>query len=296
MVYIIYLTGGVARIMGYMSIDNLYKNTEILLFKECYALEKIHGTSAHISWKNGKVLLSPGGEKMERFEKIFNIEELEKKFKELFDCDVVVFGEAYGGKCQGMSETYGKELKFIAFDVKVDKSWLDVPNAKEVADKLGLEFVAFAKVDTNIETLDTYKNPSAGQAKRNGIEGFKMREGIVLRPLIELTKNNGSRIIVKHKRDEFKETRTKREVDPKSLKILEDAKAIAEEWVTPMRLNHVLDKLGNPTEIEKTREVIKAMKDDVFREAKGEIKESKAAITFIGKKAARLYKERISKI
>ena len=30
--------------MGYMHIDNLYKDQRILQFKECYALEKIHGT------------------------------------------------------------------------------------------------------------------------------------------------------------------------------------------------------------------------------------------------------------
>ena len=29
--------------MGYIHIGNLYKDQEILLFKECYALEKIHG-------------------------------------------------------------------------------------------------------------------------------------------------------------------------------------------------------------------------------------------------------------
>ena len=37
--------------MAYMHIDNLYKNQEVLLFKECYAMEKIHGTSAHIRSK-----------------------------------------------------------------------------------------------------------------------------------------------------------------------------------------------------------------------------------------------------
>lgn len=28
--------------MGYLHIDNLYKAQEILLFRTCYALEKIH--------------------------------------------------------------------------------------------------------------------------------------------------------------------------------------------------------------------------------------------------------------
>ncbi len=282
--------------MGYLHIDNLYKNTEILLFKHCYAMEKIHGTSAHISWKDGKVNLFSGGEKHEKFAKIFDIAELENKFSELFDGDVVVFGEAYGGKCQGMSETYGKELKFVAFDVTVDKNWLDVPNAADVSNKLGLDFVSYVKVSTNLDRLNEERDRDSMQSVKNGCGEGKLREGVVLRPLIEVTKNNGSRIIVKHKRDEFIETKTKREVDPEKLKILEDAKAIAEEWVTPMRLNHVLDKLGNPTEIEKTREVIKAMVEDVMREARGEIKESQAATQFIGKKTAQLYKKRISKI
>lgn len=283
--------------MGYLHIENLYKNTEILLFKECYALEKIHGTSAHLQWKDDKIIFFSGGEKHETFKKIFDEEFLINKFKELFEgINTTIFGEFYGGKCQGMSKTYGKEMKFIVFDVKVDKNWLDVPNAEDVAKKLNLEFVEYYKIKTDLKELDFYKNRPSQQARRNGIEEDKLREGIVLRPLIELTKNNGDRIIVKYKRDEFLETKTKREVNLKKLKILEDAKAIAEEWVTPMRLNHVLDKLKNPIEIEATGKVIKAMIEDVKREAKGEIKESRAALQAIGKKTAQLYKQRVSKI
>lgn len=37
--------------MSYADIENLYKNRRIMLFKECYAMEKIHGTSAHVGWK-----------------------------------------------------------------------------------------------------------------------------------------------------------------------------------------------------------------------------------------------------
>jgi len=282
--------------MGYLHIENLYKNTEILLFKECYAMEKIHGTSAHVRFKEGKVEFFSGGSKHDNFVKLFDIPSLEAKFNELFDSDVVVYGEAYGGKCQGMSETYGKELKFIVFDVKVDKNWLDVPNAQDVATKLGLDFVSYLKIPATIEALNECRDLASVQAVRNGCEEAKLREGIVIRPLIEVCKNNGNRIIVKHKGEKFSETNTVREVDPEKLKVLEDAKAIAEEWVTPMRLTHVLDKLGNPTEIEGTREVIKAMLEDVMREAKGEIIESQPAKQAISKKAALLYKSRISRI
>lgn len=281
--------------MGYLHIDNLYKNIEIMSFKECYALEKIHGTSAHICWIDEKVILFSGGEKHEKFSKLFNEDKLGNKFKELFDCDVVIYGEAYGGKCQGMSETYGKELKFVVFDVKVGDNWLDVPIAFDVTRKLGLEFVSYNKIKTTLTAIDKQRDLPSMQAFRNGIEEDKLREGVVLRPLIELKKNNGNRIIVKHKRDEFKETKTKREVNPEKLKVLEDATKIAEEWVTPMRLNHVLDKLGNPTDIIETRNVIKAMVEDVFREAEGEIIKSKEVGSAISKKVAMLYKNKISK-
>lgn len=282
--------------MGYMHINNLYRDTNILMFKECYAMEKIHGTSAHISWKDGKVSFFAGGEKHANFIKLFDEEKLTEKFTELFDCDVFVFGEAYGGKCQGMSETYGKELKFVSFDVKVDNNWLDVQSAEDVVNKLELEFVDYVKIYTDLESINVEKERPSIQAVRNGMGDEKMREGVVLRPIIELKKNNGNRIMCKHKRDEFMETKTKREVDPEKLKILQEANEISEEWVTPMRLSHVLDKMGNPNEIEDTGKVIKAMIEDVFREAEGEIVESQQAKAAIGKKCANLYKARINKL
>ena len=65
--------------MSYMHISNLYRERDILLFKECYAMEKIHGTSAHISFtpslKPGTEQLNffSGGEKHENFIKLFKI-------------------------------------------------------------------------------------------------------------------------------------------------------------------------------------------------------------------------------
>jgi hypothetical protein len=41
--------------MGYAHINNLYKDQEILIFKHVWALEKIHGTSAHIGSLTAKL-------------------------------------------------------------------------------------------------------------------------------------------------------------------------------------------------------------------------------------------------
>lgn len=282
--------------MGYLHIDNLYKDQTILIFKECYALEKIHGTSAHLSWncKEKKVKYFSGGESNERFVKVFDNDFLINKFSELFiDSNAVIYGEAYGGKQQGMSNTYGKELKFVAFDVSVNELWLEVPKAENVCNALNIEFVEYVKVPTDLEALNAERDKPSTQAKRNGIEDDKIREGVVLRPLVEFIMKNGSRVIAKHKRDEFKETKTPREVSPEQFKILEDAKAIAEEWVTEMRLKHVLDKLPQGINVENTKMVIEAMVEDVYREAKGEIVESKDVTKFIGSRAAQLFKQKL---
>lgn len=281
--------------MGYMHIDNLYKNQDILVFKECYALEKIHGTSAHIHWNGTDIKFFSGGESHERFKGLFDEQFLLSKFAEI-PKPVTIYGEAYGGKQQGMSGTYGKELKFVAFDVRISENWIAVPFAAELVKSFGLEFVHYELITTDLKEIDRQRDMPSVQAKRNGIVEDKLREGVVLRPPIEFKKNNDDRIICKHKRDEFKETSTKHEVtDPEKLKVLKEAEAIANEWVTEMRLTHVLDKLPKDINIEGTATVIKAMREDVLREAKGEIVESKEALSAIGKNTAMLFKARLKK-
>ena len=280
--------------MGYMHINNLYKDQRILMFRECYALEKIHGTSAHVQWHEGRVQLSPGGEKRERFVALFDEAALTAGFSEMGHASVVVYGEAYGGSQQGQKHRYGERLRFVAFEVQIGDTWLAVPQAHDVCTKLGIEFVHYVKVPTDLEALDAERDAPSEQARRNGIEGDKPREGVVLRPLIEFVMNNGERVIAKHKRDDERETTTPRKVvDPALQAVLTKATEIADEWVTPTRLAHVLDKLGPDVGIERMRDVITAMTDDVLREGAGEIVDSREARTAIAKKTAETFKARL---
>ena len=282
--------------MGYLHIDNLYKDQTILIFKQCYAMEKIHGTSAHIKWNpiEQKISFFSGGESYANFIALFNLESLTKLLLEIFpNSNVVIYGEAYGGKQQGMSATYGKDLKFICFDVQVGDSWLNVPSAEKVCASLGLEFVDYVQVSTDIDRLNAERDRDSIQAVRNGCGSGKKREGVVLRPLTEFTMNNGKRVICKHKRDEFMETKTPRVVSQEEFKIMEDAKAIVEEWVTETRLNHVLDKLPIGISTESTKIVIDAMIEDVYREAKNEIVESRELTKLIGSKTAMMFKDKL---
>ena len=273
--------------LGYLHIENLYVNKDILLFKECYAMEKIHGSSASVALKSNSVYYHSGGESNERFVKLFP-DDLKDKM-ELYGYDVEVFGEVYGSKCQGMKDTYGAELKFVVFDVQVSGVWLPVPEAEAMAKNLGLEFVYYEKVSTDLSALDAQRDADSVQAVRNGIGPGKKREGVVLRPLIEVIRADGSRVIAKHKRDDFRETATPRVVGQVPA-ILSEANAIATEWITTTRLQHVLDKIPGHN-MSMMQQIIAAMTEDVLREGKAEIVDSKEARKAISQKTVAMYKE-----
>lgn len=280
--------------MGFCHILNLYKEQDILLFKECYALEKVHGTSAHVRYALGVLTFFGGDEKPLKFKALFNEELLKDKLSGF--ADVTIFGEAYGGTQQRMSGTYGPELKFIAFDVKIDNTWLDVPAAERFVTGLGIEFVPYDRIRTENDLIDAQRDRPSVVAIRRGMGDNHPREGVVLRPLIELQKGTGERVIAKHKIEKFSERATNQKIDdPNKLIVLGDATKIADEWVTPMRLEHVLQKIASPDSLKSARLVLDAMVEDVYREAKGEIVESPEAKAAINKKTLLLFKEHLEK-
>jgi hypothetical protein len=286
-----------------MHIDNLYKNQTILLLKECYASEKIHGTSAHIKWNGEMVTFFSGGVDHVSFCNLFDAELLRSQFLKIGYNDVTVYGEAYGGKCQGMRDTYGPDLKFIVFDVNIGGSWLNVPDAEDITHILCLEFVHYERIPATMEAIDAQRDSPSVQAVRNGMataDNPKIREGVVLRPIIEVIQKNGERVIAKHKRDEFRETNSPR-VPTEKLQVMIDAERAADEWVTQNRLQHVLDSMqeisGRCQEfgVEDTGDVIRAMLQDVYREGEGEIIKSHDLNKAIGKRTALLFKQYIAR-
>lgn len=287
--------------MSYLHIDNLYKAQEILAFRQCYALEKIHGTSAHVAWQADKLSFFSGGVPQQQFVELFDAEGLVAKFAERFAKTdrATVFGEAYGGKCQGMSKTYGASLKFVAFEVRLGDVWLAVPQAAECALHLGLEFVDYAFILADIDLIDVERDRPSTQAVRNGITEPRIREGVVLRPPFEVRLNNGGRVIAKHKRAEFSERgRSTVEFDPTKREKLLGADTIALEWVTPMRLEHVIDTVVSARDNKQVNlcdipTVIGAMLEDITRESAGEVEIGKPVRTAIGSRTAKLFKQRL---
>ena len=281
--------------MGYAKIPNLYKAQDVLLFKTIYAMSKLHGTSAHITW-NGELHFFSGGAKQDQFEALFDKEKLTAHFKEMGVDKIKVYGEAYGGKLQGMSKTYGKELKFAAFEVQIDDMWLNVPTAEKVVKDLGLEFVHYKEIPATMEAIEAEMKADSVQAIRNGMGEGHRREGVVLRPPIEVRKNNGERVMAKYKNEEFQEIVNQPKVGDK-WEVDTEAESIAERWTTTQRLNHVIDGLGFAPEdldVDKIGTIVVAMIADIETEGKGEVVVSKTARKYIGGKTVKLFKKMLT--
>jgi len=295
--------------MGYRKITNLQLEHPLFLFKEVYACEKIHGTSSHVTLtrteKGWEAHVTAGGIKHNDFLFMLNLRYqfstvvMEKLTALMAPKDVqkiILYGEGYGGKCQNMGDVYGP-LNFIIFEVVKDGRWCEVEEAAYLAGQIGMPFVFYERGPATLEWLDTQRNRPSEQAKRNGMGDNKEGEGIVVRAPMELYDINDGRLIAKYKREKFRETSTARVLTQEDVDILEDAKAIAEEWVVEERLNHVLSALvakghSNLT-ITDTGLVVKAMVEDVSIEAAGKITWSEKAGKAIGKKTAELFKKRL---
>ena len=298
--------------MGYAKIENLYRPRaqNVLDFKFIYALEKIHGTSGRIHWDGvGGLTFHPGGEKLPNLMNWFDGREYGPTPEMLADkflsndvlhgttIPMTIYGEVYGGRCQKMGEVYGDTLRFIAFDVKVgEKTWFAVPKAEAMCTFLGLEFVHWDLVSTEgMGHIDKVRDAPSVQARKNGM-GEQHREGIVLRPPFEVTLNSGSRVCAKHKGEAFSERVHTPKVNPGDVVVMHEAQAVAETWVTQMRLAHVLDKIPGPHTIQDTGLVIKAMVQDVLTEGEGELEDTKAVRKAIGGRAAKLYKMQVTAV
>jgi hypothetical protein len=266
------------------------------MFKECYVSEKIHGTSAHIRWdvENTKhVQFFSGGSCNQTFVNLFDQKALTDMAHSIDVPKWVIYGEAYGGKCQKMSKTYGEKLKFVAFEACVGGIWLDTCKASKFVNRFDLDFVWYAKSSTDIDMLNHFRDQPSKQAEKNGMGDDKKSEGIVIRPLMELTKNDGGRIMAKHKTLEFCETKTPRVVTDEELKVLAQIQEITEEWVTENRMDNILSHIEKDLEIQDIPIIINLMIEDVLREGEGELVKSKTLIKAISRETALMVKRRL---
>lgn len=260
--------------MGYLHILNLVANKKILANKVLYAQEKIHGTSAHISLQleddKLRVDYSSGGAAGLIFRsvidaqlKLVEAEKLVRAYAHTFK-KIVIYGEAFGGKLNGMKPTYGDKLHFWAFDVQgVKEDYLDFPptlegqppptekvtmpgkrmwceqeDAQFIAEQLGLKYIPFVKTSNDITELDRLRDLPSAIAALVHPEGDKRNEGIVIKTPVD---KDGQRDEAKHKQGWASEKGVPASIDPERQTRIEQAQAYAQEWVNDMRVQHIID-------------------------------------------------------
>jgi len=288
--------------LAYLSIENLYKFVREYPIqwkeeKKVWALSKLHGTSSNLIFEaNQPIRFFAGGIKQEPFEALFNKEYLLDIYnRKYFPAKLILYGEAYAGKCMGMSHTYGKDLKYCGFEVRRDHIWLNVPQAEEIIRDFGLDFVFYWRGPNEIEWLDSKRDHPSMQAKKNGILEDRPEEGIVCRAINERMVTSQNRWIFKHKRKEFSEVRTPRIIDDKEFLMMTKAKEVAYEFMTEMRMHHILSKSPEEWNLQRTSEYVKLAIADVKKESEGEVVWSKNIEKSVGGLAVHLFKEYLNK-
>jgi hypothetical protein len=221
-----------------------------------------------------------GGETAQNFTALFDVESLKQALFKIIKTNkwycIRVHGEGYGGKQQKMADTYGPNLKFIVFDVKINnKNFLDIAQSEIIAKELGLDFVHYEIGDCTPEWFDAQTKMHSIQAIRNGMGEGKLREGIIARPIQETLNEINRRVIYKHKNPEFWEMASERPLGEK-LVVMSDMYKITNEWVTKQRAEHVIQHIIEKREHKEIvfndiKEFVKDMIEDVKREAAQEI-------------------------
>lgn len=288
----------------YPHIDHIFKVPELECFNKLYGFEKVHGTNARIGWVNGQLVI--GGRTTELSEANRghgdfwgwvqkNSSWLAEAFKRQFpESDVTVFGEFYGpGIQKGIN--YGNEKNFIAFDVQIGDSLLDLDDMMNVVYDLGFitpPLVYCGRYD--VEVMLTAINLNSIVADNSGVnDPDNIMEGIVVRPPIMLKNKHGQWVMGKLKNATFEERASARK-DPANPVDQTEAIAFADEWVTEMRFNHVLDSMkeaGIPVIQQHTGDFLKMMSEDVMRESGIEKEDWKKYSRSVTNKAKELWNQ-----
>ena len=108
----------------------------------------------------------------------------------------VLFGEVYGRGVQSFH--YGrKDVGFRAFDLLLDGRYLDYDRFLEVCRRHGIETVPeLARMPFSLEAV---KAVSTGPA----FAGEHIREGVVVKPLVERTDPRLGRVVLKYVSDDY---------------------------------------------------------------------------------------------
>ncbi|MFH1829961.1 MAG: RNA ligase family protein [Pseudomonadota bacterium] len=276
----------------YPHIENIDEVPAIFELPEVIVTEKVHGSAMRIGLIDGH--LRYGGRKLEfndirpeskegqGFISWMLATGLDKKIKTAFiGHDVILFGEWHGSgtPSKGWPQIqkgicYIKGNDFRVFDVRLDGKYLSQDEVLVWAAKVGLKTMpVLFRGRPDGEVFNSLIDTMSRVGEENGIvDAENTIEGIVIRPTEMQWDVKGNPIMAKYKVGRWAERASAAShprTPPKERPVIPGAKEFAHEFVTPMRLNHVLDQLrenGIPIDIKSLGEVMKRMGQDIKRE------------------------------
>lgn len=193
-----------------------YSKAEIPNIKMWHLSEKIHGRCTKVTFerKDKQEKLLFGGKTddaeipvrlLNHLQDTFKIEDFKRIWDGEEDTEVTLFGEGYGVGTQKGGGRYRDVASFILFDVWIDGWWLEPHNVKDIAKKLGIEYVPELGIMTEEEAIDIVENqrPYSKISKDRTL----VAEGIVARAYPMVLFRDGTPAMWKLKVRDFKEAK-----------------------------------------------------------------------------------------
>lgn len=187
--------------------EGIFINPTIRYLENCWweFTEKIDGTNIRVVWDGHKVTFFGRTDKAQiptelanRLFELFGGEANEQIFEQKFgNTEVMLCGEGYGKKIQGVGSLYKDTQDFILFDVMIDGNWQPRESVADIADYFGIDCVPIVFSGTICQAVDYIKT------KPMSTIGTAPMEGLVGRPEVELQDRTGKRIIIKIKVKDF---------------------------------------------------------------------------------------------
>lgn len=188
-------------------IEGCFRNESVEFLKDLtwQFTEKIDGTNIRIMWDGHKISYGGRTERanipahlMNKLVELFGNDETEQMFEQIFgEREVILFGEGYGAKIQGVGGLYRSDVSFILFDVMINGNYQPREMVETTAKQFNLEVVPIifeGALEAGVAYVRTKPMSTIGNAPM---------EGLVARPKVELNDRCGNRLIVKIKVKDF---------------------------------------------------------------------------------------------
>ena len=179
---------------------------EYLANNEWVWTEKVDGTNIRVMWDGEGVTFGGKTDNAQIPAHLVTVlydEFTPTKMLEQFGTEggVCLYGEGYGMKIQKPGARYiSDNSSFILFDCRVGTWWLDRVGLEDVAVNIGIDIVPIIGMGSLHDAVrfckDGYRSTISEDATLDA-------EGLVLKPLMELTTRSGGRIISKIKHKDF---------------------------------------------------------------------------------------------